>query len=399
MMHVLLLTTLLVLGDVPVEVRPLAGPSLRGELVEFSAEAIVVQTPDGPQRLDVASLWELAVTGAAQSSDRPATVWIELVDGSLIHAERYTAAAGLASVTTTGDRPLSIRTALIHAVRFRDYASAPQIGDLWRQLVAVPAGGDSLVVRRGDRLDQLTGAIRDVTDEIVQFEADGELVQAKRAKLEGLVYYHPASGDLPPRAALVAEASGTQWSARSLRVADGRLELVSVAGLPVSLPLSDLTRIDFSSGNSAWLDAWEPESVEWRPFIDSRVPGGLLARWFEPRGGSSPGGAPLRLGGQSYDRGLQLHSRTELVYRLTEDYRQLQALVGIDDRVRPAGDVRLVIRGDDRELFNQAVTGSDEPLPLSLDITGVRRLRILVDFGQQLDIGDWLNLCEARITK
>lgn len=399
MMHAWLLTCLLVLEGVPVEVRPLAGPSVRGELVEFAPEAMVVQTPDGPQRLEVAGLWELAVTGAAQPAARPATVWIELIDGSLIRGERYTAAAGLANITTTSGQPLSIRTALIHAVRFRDYASAPQIGDLWRQLAAAPAGGDSLVVRRGDRLDQLTGAIRDVTEEVVQFEADGELVQARRAKLEGLVYYHPAAGELPPRAALVTAASGTQWSVRSLRVVDGRLELVSVAGLPVSLPLTELGRIDFSSGNSAWLDAWEPESVEWRPFIDSRLPGPLLARRFEPRGGSSPGGQPLWLAGQAYDRGLRIHSRTELVYRLTGDFRRFQALVGIDDRVRPAGDVRLVIRGDDRELFNEAVTGSDEPLALSLDISGVRRLRILVDFGQQLDIADWLNLCDARVTK
>jgi hypothetical protein len=399
MIQTLLLTALLSLAAVPVEVRPLAGPSLRGELVELSPAAIVVQTPNGPQRLDVASLWELSVTGGAKPEDQPATAWIELVDGSLIRGSSYTTAAGLASVITTSGRALSIRTAVIHAVRFRDYASAPQIGDLWRQLAATQASGDSLVVRRGDRLDQLTGAIRDVTEESVQFESDGETVQARRAKLEGLVYYHPAAGELPPRAALVTERSGTQWSVRSLGVADGRLELVSVAGAVASLPLAELARIDFSSGNSAWLDSWEPESVQWRPFIDTRLPGELLARMFEPRGPASPGGQPLLLAGQTYDRGLRIHSRTELVYRLTEEFRQFQALVGIDDRVRPAGDVRLVIQGDDRELFNEAITGSDEPWPLTLDISGVRRLRILVDFGQQLDIADWLNLCDARVTK
>jgi len=398
-MHTVLLTTLIVLGAIPVEVRPLAGPSLRGELVEFSPDAIVLQTESGPQRLDVASLWEMSAAGAVKPADRPVTVWVELIDGSLIRGEGYTTAAGLAAINTTSGRPLAIRTAVIHAVRFRDYASAPQMADLWRQLAAAKAGGDSLVVRRGDRLDQLTGVIRDVTDEAVQFESDGEIIQAKRAKLEGLVYYHPAAGELAPRSALVTEISGTQWNVRSLHAADGRLQLVSVAGVSVSLPLTELGRIDFSSGNSAWLDDLEPESSAWRPFIDTRLPGDLLSRMFEPRGPSSLGGQPLLLAGRTYGRGLRVHSRTELVYRLTGEFRQFQALVGIDDRVRPAGDVRLVIRGDDRELFNETITGSDEPLPLALDITGVRRLRILVDFGAQLDIADWLNLCDARITK
>jgi hypothetical protein len=292
----------------------------------------------------------------------------------------------LATVSTITGQNLPIRTAAIHAVRFRDYASAPQLADRWRQIAAAKATGDSLVVRRGDNLDQVTGIIRDVTEDVVQFESEGDVIQAKRAKLEGLLYYHPASGELPPRSALVTDVSGTQWSAKSLRKADDRLEIVSVAGVPVSLPLADLRRIDFSSGNSQWLDALEPESIQWRPFIETKSTGAWLPR-------------PLLLAGQAYDHGLRVQSRTDLLFRLTGDARQFQALVGIDDRVRPAGNVRLVVSGDDRELFSQTITGSDEPLALGLDITGVKRLRILVDFGEQVDIADFLNLCDARITK
>jgi hypothetical protein len=385
-MQVVLFASLIALSGVPVEVRPLAGPSVRGELVELSPEAVVLQTDGGPQTLDVARLQEISAVNAVKPADRPVTVWVELIDGSLICGDKYTAVAGLATVSTVTAQSLSIRTAAIHAVRFRDYVSAPQLADRWRQVATAKATGDSLVVRRGDNLDQVTGVIRDVTEEVVQFEADGDVIQAKRAKLEGLLYYHPAIGELPPRSALVTDVSGTQWSVKSLRKVDDRLEIVSVAGVPVWLPLIDLSQIDFSSGNSQWLDAVEPESVQWRPFIETRLTGAWLAR-------------PLLLAGQAYDRGLRVQSRTELVYRLTGDARQFQALVGIDDRVRPAGNVRLVVSGDDKELFSQTITGSDEPLALALDITGVKRLRILVDFGEQVDIADFLNLCDARITK
>jgi hypothetical protein len=36
---------------------------------------------------------------------------------------------------------------------------------------------------------------------------------------------------------------------------------------------------------------------------------------------------------------------------------------------------------------------------LDLDISGVRRLEIVVDYGKGGDMGDQLNLCEARLTK
>ncbi len=398
-MHVLSLISLIVFGAVPVEVRPLAGPSFRGELVELSAEAVVVQTEGGPRKLDLADLWELTAAQATAPLDRPATVWVELMDDSLIRGDGYTAAAGTATVRTLTGQPLSIRTAAIRAVRFRDYASAPQFAQRWQEISAAKATGDSLVIRRGENLDQLTGAIREVTDDAVQFESDGETVQAKRTKLEGLLYYHPAAAELPRRSAQVTDVSGSHWSVKSLRKAGEQLELVTVAGVSASLPLAHLRRIDFSSGNSQWLDALEPQSVSWRPFIQTRLPNEMAARLFEPHGPGTPGGHPLLLAGQEYDRGLTIRSRTELVYRLSGEFRQFLAVAGIDDRVRPAGNVRLVISGDDRELFAETITGSDEPMPINVDITGVKRLKILVDFGQQLDLADCLDLCDARITK
>ena len=45
------------------------------------------------------------------------------------------------------------------------------------------------------------------------------------------------------------------------------------------------------------------------------------------------------------------------------------------------------------------IEGNKPPQSIQLDITGVKRLKFLVDYGQNLDTGDWLNLCEARIAK
>jgi hypothetical protein len=107
----------------------------------------------------------------------------------------------------------------------------------------------------------------------------------------------------------------------------------------------------------------------------------------------------LVLGGESYEKGLALHSRTEIVYRLPEGFRRLQMVAGIDDAVRDGGNVRLTITGDGKQLWDEALSGTDKPLPIDLDVSGVRRLTILVDFGLDLDVADHLLLCDARIVK
>ena len=169
--------------------------------------------------------------------------------------------------------------------------------------------------------------------------------------------------------------------------------------MKIALPPAQLQKLDFSSSNSVWLGDLEPESVQWRPYVDSKLPQPLLAKLFHPHRDQTLDGQPLSLGGRTYSKGLFIASRTEMVYRLVEDYRQLQAVVGIDDRVRDGGNVQLVISGDGKELFSKAITGREEPFPLSVDVRGVRRLKILVDFGGEQDIADHLDLGDARLIK
>jgi hypothetical protein len=87
------------------------------------------------------------------------------------------------------------------------------------------------------------------------------------------------------------------------------------------------------------------------------------------------------------------------VFDLPDDVRQFRATAGIDFRVREHGNVRLVIRGDDQQLFAEDIAGADPPRELAINIAGARRLEIFVDYGANLDIGDHLNLCNARLVK
>ena len=52
-----------------------------------------------------------------------------------------------------------------------------------------------------------------------------------------------------------------------------------------------------------------------------------------------------------------------------------------------------------RSMLDTAVAGNDPPKPIDVDVAGVRRLTILVDFGDSVNVGDQLLLCNARISK
>ena len=292
---------------------------------------------------------------------------------------------------------IELSTADVASVRFRP--AAGQIAAEWQRLVQTRADQDLLVVRKDDTIDYHGGVLGDVTDTVVHFELDGDVLPVKRSKLQGLIYYRSAGRVEQDVVCQVVDADGSRWAVRSIELVDGSLCWTTAGGLEVSRPLTAVARVDFSQGKVVYLSDLEPESAEWTPYFGTGAGLDVLSRFFGPREDRSLQSGPLELEGQQYDKGLALQSRTRLVYRLPGVFRRFKAVVGIDDRMRPRGNARLVIRGDDRVLLETTIAGTNSALPVDLDLTGVRRLTILVDFGDDLDVGDHVDLCEARIVK
>jgi hypothetical protein len=125
-----------------------------------------------------------------------------------------------------------------------------------------------------------------------------------------------------------------------------------------------------------------------------------VKKLFQPQIDRGFFGAPLAIAGQSYTKGLALHSRTVMQYRLTRGFRRFAATAGLDSRFRATGNVTLAIHGDCEPLFSKDIVNTDAAIPIDFDLQGVRRLTVIVDFGDDMsDIGDYLNLCNARLLK
>lgn len=380
-----------------VELETLAGETYAGQLVELDDERALLATDDGEQSLSLADVLHLVPRSASSHKADP-SVWVELIDGSTVVCTEYEAAQGTARVTLLQGSVLEVPTSAIGVVRF--HKSSAATAAQWQRILERNIAGDLVVVRKDDTIDFLEGLLSEVTPETVQFELDGELLPVKRTKLEGVVYYH-SPAELPEAIGRVHLAGGSVLPAQSLLLKDDSLHIVTPAGVAIDAPSSDLSRLDFSRGKVVYLSdlEWDARRSGWTPYFGRSDQLPALAAFYQPQRDRSFGGEPLRLDNKVYGKGLSLRSRTELTYRLPDAFRRFIATVGIDDSVGEAGHVQLIIRGDGQPLFDGVVTGRDPPRPLQLDIDGVRELQIVVDYGEDLDVADYLNLCEAKVIK
>jgi hypothetical protein len=385
-----------------VEVETLDGGRFAGALLQLGEAGLTLQTERGPVSIEMGKLAAVSPRGGQEKKDgqekpAPSDVWLELVDGSTAVGSAYTATAGRARLTLAGGEPLDVPTQDIKWVRFQPSTEA--LSGPWARVLAMDAKSDLLAVKAGETIDYHKGLLRDVTADVVRFELDGEVLPVKRAKVFGVVYYHPAGRELPQALASLSEASGAVWSVRAISLAGERLEWTTPTGLKLAAGVAAVRWIDFSKGKIAYLSDWEPESIQWTPYIRLGKDFPARAAYAGPRRDRSRDGGPIQLDGKDYAKGLALSSRTLVVYRLPDRYSRFSAAVGIDDRVRPQGNVRLVVRGDDKVLLEAAVAGTEAAKPVTLDVAGVRRLSILVDFGADPGVADYLDLGDAKLVK
>ena len=397
MLH-LILAGLVSVSAAELEVRPLDGPALKGTLVSLDGEQLKIATANGEKSLAVKELATATVTPAPTPISEKPQVWVHLTGGSVIHGTRYVLKEKKIQLTLLSGETLQLAPHAIHHVRFQPLSEDSQAD--FDRVIKADISADVIIIRRaGKALDELDGIVRDINADTVLFEFDGEKIPVDREKVFGIRYYQPAGQKLSSPICRIVDATGSRWLVRSAKLAKDQLELQTASGVSLQLPLARLVTMDFSSGNLIYLSDLTATQVEWIPYLGTRLASGRLNKLYEPRKDRNFSGQSLQLGNQTYAKGLAIHSRTTLVYRLTDAHKSFQAVAGIDPLMRDNGHVELVIRGDEKELFRQAISGKDKPISLNLDITGVRRLTILVDFGQQLDIADHLHLCNARITK
>ncbi|MEX0717083.1 MAG: NPCBM/NEW2 domain-containing protein [Planctomycetaceae bacterium] len=380
-----------------VKLVTLDGEERQGELRGISAIAVTLAgvegAAEGTLETPLANVLEVEFPPADPAAQPgPAPVLVELTDGSRIACADIELAARDATLDTRSAGKLRVPVASVAAIRFVDAAGPHQ--ETWNELRERDTTRDLLVVKKEDVLDHLAGVVESVDAKSVQFLFEGNKIPVARDRVFGLIYAGREAAKGEP-VCEVRLAGDDRIKVRALALKDDAIELDLLAGGKATVPVAAVRTLDFSLGKVRFLSQMEPREVKYTPFFD--------VTW-EYRRDSNLDGEPIRIGDQTFRRGLCIHSKTLLRYRLGGEYRRLQALMGIDRAVGRDGDVRVTIggvttTGQARKLFEGDVKGTDDAIPLDLDVSGLRDLEIIVDFGGNLDIADHLSLGDARVIK
>jgi hypothetical protein len=112
----------------------------------------------------------------------------------------------------------------------------------------------------------------------------------------------------------------------------------------------------------------------------------------------------LRSGGLIHLHGLGMHGASRLAYDVPAGWKRLEADVALDDAAGLAGSVvfKVVVEagGQWRAAYESPIVrGGDAPLPVKVDLKGINRVALLVEYNDHGDVLDHANWLNVRLVK
>lgn len=379
--------TMLLAVTPEVEVTSLSGTSVSGNLQSLSQSTIELREKQGAKAYPLSETLSIRFPKNRHQRSLEIPYQVRLTDGSNFPIQSIQ--SNERQIKVSGDQPgtLILPANQVSSIRFGTLNS--NISAAWEKLLNSKNNKDFLVVQKENVLDFIDGVVGSITDEKIQFFVGEDEVAVDRKRVFGIVYFRQPVENSPPFCSIRLSGGGLlNASAISFSGSDVLASLQG--GTRAKLDPQSIANLDFSQGKVRYLSDLEPRNIEYTPFFDTV---------WKYRKDRHRDGGPLRVDGKEYSRGLYIHSKTLIQYRLKDQYRNFRAIMGIDDSVPGIGFVFVEIKGDGRTLYSGNVRSADPPVNLNLDVRGVRDLEILVDFGDNLEICDHLDLCEARLIK
>jgi hypothetical protein len=190
-------------------------------------------------------------------------------------------------------------------------------------------------------------------------------------------------------------ANGTRLTLIAATIEKGQLQGQTLYKDSVQIALADIAALDVYQGKALYLSDLKPVRYEYRSFLGERF------EWLADR---SLDGAELELqsaaGITTFDKGLSTHGECNLVYALDGKYQRLEGQVGLDPRSGKRGSaiVRIQIDGRDLRLNDgRPITLANGILPLRVDVSKGKELKLIVEWGEGGHVGDCVNWGDARL--
>src|SRR6266853_3288251 len=119
----------------------------------------------------------------------------------------------------------------------------------------------------------------------------------------------------------------------------------------------------------------------------------MTCGWSVPKADLGVAGKPISIGGKQFTRGVGTHAESCLRVDLGGKASRFFAEVGLDDSAGGQGSVEFIVSGDGKILWRSGLlTGGKAPLPVDVNVSGVRVLALRVTDGGDgsgSDHADW----------
>jgi hypothetical protein len=297
--------------------------------------------------------------------------------------------------TWSDSSPLEIPLALVAGIVFQRPADSAKSDQLLSRILSLSGQDDRVILDNGD---ELTGTISTLDGTKLRLQSQVGVLDLAQSKLAAVIF-NPVLIDKPrlsgPRV-LVGFRDGSRVTAMSAESDKQETKLKLPGGGDLNTPTDSIVALQPLGGRVTYLSDLEPSGYRHIPFLELSWP------YHTDR---SVQGSLLRAGGRLYLKGLGMHSPSRITYDLDQPYERFDTEVALDSEAGRRGSVVFRVFVDEgggswqERARSEIVRGGQPPAPLSVDLSGARRISLLVDFadhGDEQDHADWLN---ARLVR
>jgi hypothetical protein len=365
------------------------GTPIAGQWVASpDGKRIDIQTADGVVGIAVDDLSHLDFLTDYRAPFGPVAFYLH--DGGVMFGVLLAGQAdAIQARTAVGD--LKIDWNKLAALRLGEPTQFKRANELFQEALRTRSPSqDMLVSRDPSDVKVLQGRLETLDESGGSFLFAGESRKFQNEKLYGIVFAAGAAKPAPGQV-LIELADGSSFSAALKSANEKTVRAESSFGAAVEISVSHLRRLKFRSDRVEFVSDLKPTT--------QRIEGVLHAPWAVQPDRNVLGNS-LSIGGRKFERGLGVHSRTELSYAIGGEFDRFAATIGIDDAVRPLGSVVMQVLGDGRTLFDSGLVAGDQPpRDILVEVAGVESLTLVVDYGDGLDASDHADWGDARLLR
>jgi hypothetical protein len=262
------------------------------------------------------------------------------------------------------------------------------------QLQAEPRKRDIAFLKNGD---QIEGTLAELDGKVgCVIQSDGRRVQTPWSKLAGIAWSTERQARLKTKSAYFRAVldGGARVNLLDLRFDEKSRRWLGKTqfGAALDLPEASLIAFDVRQGQSVDLSDLEPAKYEHRPYLGVTWP---LVK------DAAATGQPLRLQGDTFEKGLGAQASCKVTYKLDGKYERFDVVVGIDEPSRRGrAKVAIEVEGKRIDLNDgKELTAQTSPIAVRLDVKKAGVLTLIVEAGAFGDVQANVNWAKARLIK